>query len=429
MTYQSPISPGISWYESSCGDRPAYPALEKDRTCDVVIIGGGFCGLSAALHLAQAGTDVVLLEQHRLGDGASGRNGGQMGTGQRASVLETEAELGFERSKALFDMAEDAKANLLNVADKYGFETDFRAGQLTPMHKKRYENEAREEVEAWQTRYGYKAVEWLERDAMASALGSQHYVGGGSRDMGTGHIHPMKYLIGLGASAKKAGATLCEQTRADDVSHQGGKIAVKTASGTVLADRCLLALNGYHNDLDPTLSTTIMPIQSFIGATIPLGDNRPILSGGEAVDDSRFVVRYFRKTVDNRLLFGGREAYGKSTPGDIRRTINKQIAQIYPDLDGVELTHAWGGNVAITMPRTPFVRELKPGLWAAGGFSGHGVMLSNYTGRMIAEHWLGKSDHIKLLQDLKIPSFPGGKMMRNPLKVLALTWYAMLDRI
>ncbi|MFD0916189.1 NAD(P)/FAD-dependent oxidoreductase [Pseudahrensia aquimaris] len=427
--YQSPVSPGVSWYEATVGDRPTYPTLDGDKTCDVVIVGGGFCGLSAAYHLAKAGSSVVLLEQHRLGDGASGRNGGQMGTGQRASVLEMEQAFGFERAKALFDMAEDAKTNLFETAKAGNFEFDYQPGQLTPMHKKRYEAEAREEVEALNGRFGYGAVDWLDQREMAQALGSDHYVGGGLRDVGTGHIHPMKYLVGLGKTAAQTGAEIFETTRALAFNSVQGKIEVRTASGTVRAERCLMALNGHHNDVHPALSSKIMPIQSFIGTTAPLGHNSPVLPGGEAADDSRFVVRYFRKTIDNRLLFGGREAYGKATPGDIRRTINKQIAEIYPMLDGVELTHAWGGNVAITMPRQPYVRELEPGLWAAGGFSGHGVMLSNYTGRMIAENWLGKSEQIDLLRELKIPSFPGGKWLRNPLKVLALTWYAMVDRV
>ena len=195
------------------------------------------------------------------------------------------------------------------------------------------------------------------------------------------------------------------------------------------AERCLLAMNGHHDDIRPELAAHVLPIQSFIGATAPLPKNTPILTGGEAVDDSRFMVRYFRKSQDNCLLFGGREAYGKSTPIDIERAIRHQITQVYPHLSEIEMTHAWGGNVAITMQRAPYVRELEPGLWTAGGFSGHGVMLANYTGRMIAEYFLGKSKQIKLFQEMKISSFPGGALFRNPLKILALSWYAMLDRV
>lgn len=425
----SAIAPGLSWYETSCGPRPAYAPLDGSRRCDVVIVGGGFCGLSAALHLANGGVNVVLLEAERFGDGASGRNGGQMGSGQRADVVELEEELGFERAKALWDMAEDAKRTLLDTAEKNGFECDFIAGQLTPVHRERYEKDVRLEVETLNTRFGYEAVSFLNRNEMATALGSNHYFGG-TRDIGTGHIHPMKYVIGLAEAAYNAGAALHEQTRVNDVKRFGdGRIEVTTPKGTITADRCLLALNAYHDDLRRELADTVLPIQSFIGATEPLDSFPEILPGHEAVDDSRFVVRYFRKSKDNRLLFGGREAYGKAEPGDIRRAIGKQIAQVYPQLKDASLTHAWGGNVGITMPRMPYVRELEPGLWTAGGFSGHGVMLSNHTGRMIAEHFLGQSDQIKLLQALKIKPFPGGRWMREPLKVLALTWYAMLDRV
>lgn len=425
--YQSPISPGRSWYEDSCGERPEYPQLDGDLDVDVVVVGGGFCGLSAALQLAKNGTKVAVLEAHRFGDGASGRNGGQMGSGQRADIQELESAVGFERSRALWDMAEDAKKSLLDIAKEHGFDPDYQHGQLTPMHKRRYDEDCREEVKLLHEKYGYDKVDYLDRPEMAEALGSEHYYGG-IRDTGTGHIHPMKYLIGLAKAAAQSGAHLLEQTKALKI-ERGGKIKVTTDNGTITADRALLALNGYHNDLRAELAAHVLPIQSFIGATVPLGHNSPVLPNSEAVDDSRFVVRYFRKSKDNRLLFGGREAYGKATPGDIERTIRKQITEIYPDLKDIEITHAWGGNVGITMPRLPYVRELEPGIWTAGGFSGHGVMLSNYTGRMIADHFLGKSDQIKLLQELKIPSFPGGAILRNPLKILALTWYAMLDRL
>ena len=170
-----------------------------------------------------------------------------------------------------------------------------------------------------------------------------------------------------------------------------------------------------------------MPIRSFIGATEPLAEPERVLPGGEAADDSRFVVRYFRKSLDGRLLFGGREAY-TSASGDISRHIRRQIAEVYPHLAKVPITHAWGGSVGITMERMPYVRGVAPGITAIGGFSGHGVMLSNFAGRLYAERIAGNRDRLSLLEGLKIPAFPGGALLQQPLLLLAMTWFSLRDR-
>ncbi|MEP4420231.1 MAG: FAD-binding oxidoreductase, partial [Nitratireductor sp.] len=187
--------------------------------------------------------------------------------------------------------------------------------------------------------------------------------------------------------------------------------------------------NAYGGGLEPVSAAHVMPIGSFIGATPPLGDDSPVIPGGEAVDDSRFVVRYFRRSADGRLLFGGREVYSTDDPNDIGAQIRRQIAEVYPALRDVEITHAWGGFVGITMPRKPFVREVMANVIAAGGYSGHGVMLSNYTGKLYAETVAGNRDRLRLLEELKVPPFPGGRRLRAPLLFLALNWYALRDRI
>ncbi|MEX0404518.1 FAD-binding oxidoreductase [Aquibium sp. LZ166] len=428
MTYISPISPGFSWYEDTVGERPEYPSLDGDLTADVVIVGGGFTGLSAAAHLAKSGVDVVLIEAHRFGDGASGRNGGQLGTGQRAGAEEMEAEYGFERAKALFDLAEEAKANLLEFAETNGIEIDFRPGHLNVTHKKRELPEFEEHAEAMTVRFGYPHLSIMDSAETAERVGSTQYVGG-VRDTGTGHIHPLKLVVGTARVAAAAGAKLFENTKSTGITSNGGKIRVGTASGSITADKCLIATNAYGADLEPVSAAHIMPIGSFIGATVPLGDDSPVLPGGESASDSRFVVRYFRKSPDGRLLFGGREIYAVDDPKDIAIHIRRQIAEIYPALKDVEITHAWGGYVGITLPRKPFVREVMPNVISAGGYSGHGVMLSNFTGKLYAEAVAGNRDRLKLIEDLKIPPFPGGRRFRAPLLFLALNWYALRDRV
>jgi gamma-glutamylputrescine oxidase len=428
MAYTSPISPGVSWYEDSVGDRPTYPALDGDAKADVVIIGGGFTGLSAAAHLAKSGVDVVLIDANRFGDGASGRNGGQLGTGQRGSLDDMEAAYGWTRAKALFDLAEEAKAHLLEFARVNAIDIDFMPGQISVAHKKRYVDDYRRYADYMRDKAGYPHMTFMDVAETAERLGSTHYYGG-IHDTGTGHIHPLKLVIGTARVAAEAGARLFENTRSTSISSSGGKIRVTTPTGAITAEKCLVAVNAYGGELEPVSASHIMPIGSFIGATVPLPADSPVLPGGESVDDSRFVVRYFRKTRDNRLLFGGREIYTVHDPKDIHIHIRRQIAEIYPALKDIEITHGWGGYVGITVPRKPFVREVMPGVISAGGYSGHGVMLSNFVGKLYAETIAGNRDRLKLFEELNIPPFPGGRRLRAPLLFLALNWFALRDRI
>ncbi|PSJ61597.1 NAD(P)/FAD-dependent oxidoreductase [Pseudaminobacter soli (ex Li et al. 2025)] len=428
MTYSSPISPGYSWYEATVGERQVYPALDGDRSVDVVIVGGGFTGLSAAAHLAKAGTNVALIEAHRFGDGASGRNGGQLGTGQRAWAEDLEAELGFTRAKALFDLAEEAKAHLLDFATANAIDIEFMPGQLSVAHKPRYVDAYKAHADIMATRFGYDHISFMDAKETAERLGTTAYFGG-TRDGGTGHIHPLKLAVGTARVAAAAGAQLFETTPATGITSSGGKVRVTTPFGTITADKALIAVNAYGGMLEPMSASHVMPIGSFIGATVPLGSDSPVIPGGESVDDSRFVVRYFRKSKDGRLLFGGREAYTVSDPKDIQTQIRKQITELYPSLKDVEITHGWGGYVGITVPRKPFVREVMPNVIYAGGYSGHGVMLSNFVGKLYAETVAGNRDRLKLFEELKIPPFPGGRRLRTPLLFLALNWFALRDRI
>lgn len=425
--WQSPIAPGLSWYQSSVPKRPTYPALDGSRQVDVAIVGGGYTGLQAAYNLARAGVNVALVEAGRFGDGASGRNGGQLGTGQRWWPEDLEPQLGLERSKALFQMAEHAKRHLLQFAETHGIDIDYTPGQLNVSHKRGHDDEYRANAEIAATRYDYPHITFMDKAETAERVGTRDYHCG-VRDMGTGHIHPLKLLIGLARIAGQAGAAIFEMTRATAIRQAGGKTMIDTPSGTLTADRVLLATNAYIGGLEPVTASHIMPIGSFIAATAPLDDYPHVIPGGEAVCDSRFVVRYFRKSRDNRLLFGGREVYSSRNPADTAEAIRQQIVATYPALKRVPITHAWGGNVGITMPRQPFVREVMPGVTSIGGYSGHGVMLSNYCGKLYADRVTGQASELDLLADLKIPAFPGGARMRSPLLFLALTWFALRDR-
>lgn len=428
MAWQSPIAPGISWYQSTVTERPEYPALDGSKTVDVAIVGGGFTGLQAAYNLATSGLSVVVIEGCRIGDGASGRNGGQMGTGQRWYPEELEAELGYERSKALFDLAENAKKYVLSFAETHGIDMEFMPGQMNVSHKPGHDKEYQRTAEIAATRYGYPHLAYMDGWETAERVGSKRFHCG-VRDSGTGHIHPLKLIVGLARAASAAGAAIHEMTKASSIRQSGGKTLIDTPTGTITADKVLIATNAYIGNLEPVTAAHVMPIRSFIGATVPLDKFPSVIPGKESIADSRFVVRYWRRTRDGRLLFGGREAYTSDTPRDISTHIRRQIAEIYPELKDIEITHGWGGSVGITMPRKPFASEVMPGVISIGGYSGHGVMLSNYCGKLYADMVTGKGRELDHLLDLKIPPFPGGAKFRSPLLFLALTWYALRDKL
>lgn len=428
MAWQSPIAPGISWYQTTVQDRVEYPTLDGSRQVDVAIIGGGFTGLQAAYNLAKAGVNVTLLEANHLGDGASGRNGGQFGTGQRSYPDEMEPKLGYEHAKALFDIAEDAKAYVMDFAKSNDIDMSYLPGQMNVSHKKAYAEDYRRSVDILAEKYGYPHLSYMERAESEERIGSKFYLGG-VRDSGTGHINPLQLLVGLGKAAKAAGANIFENTPARSIRSENGKVVIDTPTGVITAKQALIATNAYIGNLEPQTAAHIMPIRSFIGATEPLDKFPEVIPGKEAVADSRFVVRYFRKSIDNRLLFGGREAYTADVPRDISVHIRRQITEIYPQLKNVEITHSWGGSVGITLPREPFVREVMPNVLSIGGFSGHGVILSNYCGKLYADLVTEGGRTLDAFKRLDVPAFPGGKHLRAPLLFLALTWYSLRDKL
>ncbi|WP_370931147.1 NAD(P)/FAD-dependent oxidoreductase [Bartonella sp. DGB1] len=416
------------WYEATLTRRKNYAALQEDSNCDVAIIGGGFTGVSAAYHLAKAGLNVILLEQCKIGSGASGRNGGQLGTGHRLWLEDLEKAYGFEKTKALFNLAEHAKKHLLNFITDNNLDVDYVNGHISAIHKPRFKSAYQDHIITMQ-HFGYDKLSFLDKEQLAKHLGSRRY-SGGILDKGTGHLNPLKLLLSTAELASSAGAKIYENTYVSNINIVDGKILLKHKNIAVKAEHLLLATNGYTGNLESKSAARVMPIRSYVAATEILDDEFNILSYGESVDDSRFVVRYFKKTPQGNLLFGGKEAYTKNDPKDLAKKMSKQIAEVYPQLKKVKITHAWGGNVAITISRMPYVQQVRHNVYYIGGYSGHGVMLANFFGYLYSKKITKSYDkYFDLIQELKTFPFPGGRYLQNPLLFLAMTWYALLDRI
>ncbi|WP_051402405.1 NAD(P)/FAD-dependent oxidoreductase [Lutibaculum baratangense] len=429
MSSDTADHPAGSYYAATMGEAPAFPVLDDDARADVAILGGGYTGLSAALHLAEKGLDVVLLEQNRVGWGASGRNGGQIHTGQRRDVDWLEARFGYDRARRLWEMAESAVYLVRDLIGRHGIDCDLREGLFHVMHKGRYVEDARRHVEVMRDHYNYERLEWWERERLAEALSTPVYFGGW-RDACGGHLHPLRFAQGLARAAAKAGARLCENTKVTAIPPDGAPRLV-TERGTVTADTILVAGNGYLAGLDPDLEARVMPINNFVLATEQIGAGRPggLIPGGEAISDSRFVVHYWRPTADGRLLFGGGETYTHRPPSDVASFVKKHMLKIYPQLKDVKVTHAWGGTLAVTVNRLPYLRRLRTGVYASCGYSGQGVTIAPYAGKIIAEAIADRPAEFDEMARFPCPPFPGGKWLRAPSLAAAMSWFALRDRL
>ncbi len=418
-----------SWYATTVEFPPATRALEGSHVADVCIIGAGYTGLSAALHLAQAGKSVIVLDAHRAGWGASGRNGGQAGSGQRRGQDELEKALGHKQAALLWDLGEEAKALVRSLAATHGISCDIVPGIIHADHKPQFVQHSRAYVQLLNSRYGYEKIRFLDREEMRATVASPGYHGG-TYDEGAFHLNPLKYVLGLSRAAQAAGARLHEMSEVVKI-ERGVEAIVRTARGEVKCGHVLLACNGYLGMLEPSVSANVMPINNFIVASEPLGSEaaKKLIANNAAVADSRFVINYFRLTPDHRLLFGGGETYGYRFPADIKAFVRKPMLKVFPQLAKARLDYGWGGTLAITGKRLPALRRVSPNILSASGYSGQGITIATLCGKLAAEAICGNGERFEIYGSIASLPFPGGSLLRSPLLALAMSWYAMRDRI
>lgn len=416
-----------SWYAATCDQPDARPALKGELRADVCVVGGGYTGLSAALHLAEAGRDVVLVDAQRVGFGASGRNGGQLGSGQRMDQISLEALVGVEPARRLWEMGEDAKALVKALVARHEIDCFLRPGVASAASADKDVADLHRYAEHLARAYDYE-VEALDAAAFQALCPSPDYRGG-IVDRGAAHLHPLRYALGLARAAEAAGVRIFEGTEVHHIEDRAQPL-VRTTRGRVLAEHVVLATNGYGTGLTRKVAARVMPLNNFIVATEPLGERiAEVLTQDVAVADSRFVVNYFRLSHDGRLLFGGGESYGDRFPRDIANKVRGPILQIFPHLQDVKIDYAWGGTLAITMKRLPYLARVGKRMLSASGYSGHGVGSATQAGLLMAQAIQGDSDGFDVMSALPSPAFPGGAMLRTPLMGLAMTWYALRDRL
>lgn len=426
MGFNSGLDMPRSYYAATAHHAPRHPQLKGTAEADLVIVGGGCTGLSTALHAAERGMKVIVLEGGRIGWGASGRNGGQIIPGLRKGATGLVRQYGRERAYALFHLALEAHELVLDLIKRHSIDCDLTlTGHLAGAVRPADFDHLKEEVECLNSVMNYPHAEILTAAEARRMVDTPYH--GALLDRQAGHMHSLNYALGLARAAKAAGVTLYEDSIATGLS-RSPHITVTTADGAVRARHAVLAGDALLSGLEPRVNSRIMPVANYLVTTEPLPDAAQIIPSGAAVSDTRFVVNYYRLTVDGRMLFGGGEKYTPTPPRDIAGFVRPHLEKTFPQLAGRRIDHAWGGLVSVTTSRMPHVgREGE--VYFAHGYSGLGVILSTLAGKLLVEAMQGETSRFDMFARVEPRPFPGGTTLRSPLYVLGMLWYAMRDRL
>ena len=418
-----------SWYAASANPSTLHEPLRGETTADVCVVGGGIAGCSTALHLAERGYRVVLLEGKRIAWGASGRSGGQAIVGYACSQDKLVSQVGRDDARKMFDISVEANELLRDLVARHGIDCDLLWGHLHTALKPRQVTDLLAHQDELVREYGYEGTRWLDRAELGKVLDTDRYIGG-LRDDRSGHLHPLNYTLGLAAAAEAAGVKIHEQSTVVGVEH-GTPVRLRTGDGaSVRASHVALCCNAYIDEkISKHLRDRIMPVGTYIIATESLGKARieSLLRENVAVSDVNFVLDYFRRSRDHRVLFGGRVSYSGRDARNTANATRVRMLNVFPSLADAGIEYAWGGHVDITMTRAPDFGRLAPNVYYLQGFSGHGIALTGMAGRLVAEAIAGQAERFDLFTRLEHRDFPGGRVLRTPALVLAMLWFRLKD--
>lgn len=426
MTQRTPHTG--SYYAATRNDTAERAILTEHIEADICIVGAGYTGISSALHLAEAGFKVVVLEAARIGFGASGRNGGQLVNSYSRDIDTIERNYGTELGQTLGNMAFEGGNIIRERIEKYDIQCDYKPGGIFAAFNKKQLHELQEQKKLWE-RFGHQGLELLDEPSIKAQIQSDAYVGG-LLDHTGGHIHPLNLLLGEVKAFESLGGIVFEDSKVIDIV-RNDKPIVKTAQGQVTAQYVLLAGNAYMHGLIPELDAKSMPCGTQIVTTEVLDESvaKALIPNQYCVEDCNYKLDYYRITGDNRLLYGGGVTYGGGDPASIEKFIRGHLEKTFPQLKGVKFDFAWGGDFLLTMSRLPQFGKLTQNIFYAQGYSGHGVTTTHLAGRIIAEAMKGQAERFDAFGQLKHFPFPGGQAFRVPYTAIGALYYGLRDKL
>lgn len=423
---EQPVIANSLW-NATANHSPPFAPLQRDEEADVVIIGGGFTGLSAALHLAEAGKSVCLLEAETPGWGASGRNGGQVVPGLKEDPDEIERRFGPQLGQRMVELSGNAGRFVFRLIDRHGIDCNaFSDGWIQPIHSSSAMETVKRRCAQWQQRGADTRM--IERDEAAALLGTDAYLGA-MVDKRGGNLHPLNYALGLSAAASRQGARIFANSRAVKVEDQGSKVIATTARAKVVARKALICTNGYSDTSTGMLRRTVVPVRSVQVATAPLPDDvfNSILPQGHSASDTRKLLLYYRKGPNQSFVMGGRGDYSEAGTRRQFKALREASLALFPQLENATWQYHWGGYVAMTASHYPQLMKLSENTWSAMGYNGRGVAMATVLGKVLADAACGIPD-----RDLDFPVLPVRPIpfyfMRRPAVAAAVAWARFKDR-
>jgi len=418
-----------SYYAASANPFPDRPQLNEGIDIDVCVIGAGYSGLSAAIEIAEQGHSVIVLEQAKVGWGASGRNGGQIVNGWSRDLDVIESRYGQMATNAISQWVLEGGDLIRSRVKKYNIQCDLKDGNIFAAYTEKQMRELEAKVALW-NRFGMNQLEMLDQNEIKKYVNGNGYIGG-LLDSKGGHMHPLNLALGEASALEFLGGRIYEKTKVTSVDSHAEGATVNTSGGKVRARKLVVCGNAYLGGAVPELTSKVMPVSTQIIASEPLTESQAnnILPSDMCVEDVNFLMDYFRLSGDRRLIFGGGSTYGGAEPGNIYAKLRPKVSKVFPQLDDIKFEYAWGGNFALTLTRIPHMGQLNEHIYFVHGYSGHGVTGSHTCGKILGEAINGNKERFNIWAKLPYYPFPGGRLFRVPAVVAGSWWYILRDKL